>query len=671
MSGGGPAQARRRARRAAARVAAAQAALTDDFVALPEVAAASEPETFDSEEPYGGECATCGDMADDHAGSMNDGACAVEGCDCGSFRPMPVRASSANEGAGVLTLTFTSVGGNTVSVNDNFNGFFTTEDLRGFMNTGITIWDNSTGGFDLIDYAGATAPNMPDEHQEHETLPPQRPHPAPPEGGMADGDIVTDADAEVDEPESADDARNEQAIADGITGKSGMSWEAMIAPEGQPTDDGRIFAPGGITWRELPLSLGAMFDTPHADVVTASPVVGRIDEIWRDGGNLYARGVFDDGELGQDVARMVKDGILRGVSVDVAIGQMSIEYKSDILDADGNWKAGDAPSEGGPNMLDILFDPNPDEEPMFVIWNGTIGAVTICPFPAFADARIEIAKSLVATVQSEVVWTVTVDSGVRIIEVGTEPHLLPTIAASATAVEEETTHEFPVVPPRVWFENPDFDCLTALTVTDDGHIYGHAAAWGVCHIGIPGACTTAPQSESGYAYFHLKEIECEGGEYLSCGTITLDTGHASHRMSRAETTRHYDDTGTAVADVVCGEDEFGIWFSGSVRSTIDGAGLRKLRGSVLSGDWRATSTTGPLELVALLAVNVPGFPVPRHERAMLAAAGDHLHLTALVSAGVVTEALLTASERAQFDALSDMVDGEFDDLAAQAAKAAE
>lgn len=48
----------------------------------------------------------------------------------------------------------------------------------------------------------------------------------------------------------------------------------------------------------------------------------------------------------------------------------------------------------------------------------------------------------------------------------------------------------------------------------------------------------------------------------------------------------------------------------------------------ISGDWR--SIGGHLELVAALAVNVPGFPVPRP--ALAASAGRQ---TALVAAGVV------------------------------------
>ncbi|MET0351214.1 MAG: hypothetical protein ABW067_15590, partial [Rhizobacter sp.] len=51
-----------------------------------------------------------------------------------------------------------------------------------------------------------------------------------------------------------------------------------------------------------------------------------------------------------------------------------------------------------------------------------------------------------------------------------------------------------------------------------------------------------------------------------------------------------------------------IWVSGAVTSQ-DETKLAELRRSPLSGDWR--NIGGRLELVAALAVNTPGFPVPR------------------------------------------------------------
>ena len=167
----------------------------------------------------------------------------------------------------------------------------------------------------------------------------------------------------------------------------------------------------------------------------------------------------------------------------------------------------------------------------------------------------------------------------------------------------------PVVPPAEFFTNPNLLRPTALTVTNDGRVFGHAAIWGQCHIGINNECRPAPRSAANYGYFLTGEIVCEDGSRHPVGQITLGTGHAPIRMSAAEAARHYDHTGTAVADITTGEDRHGIWMSGALRPGLDPATIRVLMASGVSGDWR--NVRGNLELVGLLSVNVPGFPVVR------------------------------------------------------------
>jgi hypothetical protein len=84
--------------------------------------------------------------------------------------------------------------------------------------------------------------------------------------------------------------------------------------------------------------------------------------------------------------------------------------------------------------------------------------------------------------------------------------------------------------------------------------------------------------------------------------------------------------------VAAGEDEHGIWISGAVRASATPEQIAALRGSALSGDWR--TIRGHLELVAALAVNVPGFPIPRIG---LAASGGKQ--SALVAAGIAIPGL--------------------------------
>ncbi|MCI4354550.1 MAG: hypothetical protein L3K06_04215, partial [Thermoplasmata archaeon] len=69
---------------------------------------------------------------------------------------------------------------------------------------------------------------------------------------------------------------------------------------------------------------------------------------------------------------------------------------------------------------------------------------------------------------------------------------------------------------------------------------------------------------------------------------------------------------------------------------------------------------GNLELVALLAVNVPGFPVPR-ARALVASGDAEPERLALVAAGIVTRTL-TPVELARMEVLRDQAAGKYDEL---------
>lgn len=170
-----------------------------------------------------------------------------------------------------------------------------------------------------------------------------------------------------------------------------------------------------------------------------------------------------------------------------------------------------------------------------------------------------------------------------------------------------TAAAIPVKPPAEWFESPELPQPTPITVSPDGKVFGHLALFGTCHIGFKD-CVTPPKGST-YAYFHTGEIEAEGGELVAVGHLTFNTGHAALDASPAGAASHYDHTGTVAADVRVGEDKFGIWVSGALRSTLSDEDIRAFRSAPLSGDWRRIA--GRLELVAALAVNTPGFPVAR------------------------------------------------------------
>lgn len=164
------------------------------------------------------------------------------------------------------------------------------------------------------------------------------------------------------------------------------------------------------------------------------------------------------------------------------------------------------------------------------------------------------------------------------------------------------------LPPRSWFSYPGSQGATPLAVDPKtGQLFGYLASWGTCHIGFDGQCIQPPHSASNYAYFHTGVVETDEGE-IPCGVLTLGTGHADLRLGHRPAAAHYDDTGTQVARVVAGEDEYGIWVAGQALPVSEGA-FAAFRAAAPSGDWRRIA--GHQELVAALMVNVPGFPVPR------------------------------------------------------------
>lgn len=426
-------------------------------------------------------------------------------------------------------------------------------------------------------------------------------------------------------------------------------WTATLAPEGALTDDGRAFAPGSISWRDLPLTLMGLTGTSAEGGHDGAEVAGRIDNIWREGGLIKGSGTFDGGEFGQTIARMVGDGTLRGISVDLAIHKYDFGPKSDWFNADGEWAPVEQTDEEAPSMIDLLFGDTSDEEMIFMVTDATLGAATACPFQAFREATIEPAASLVAS-PHDALWTFT--------DIGDWRCKYKALTASAATVEAETS--IPDSPPVEWFANPDLEALTALTVTDDGRIYGHVAGWDMPHIAFPNGEIYAPHSKTDYAYYLLGEVACADGERVPVGNITLGTGHAAPNLGQSAAAAHYDHTGTVVADVACGEDEYGIWVAGALRSTVTDDVVRALRAAKLSGDWR--NVEGNLELVAALAVNVPGFPIPR-TRASVIASGETPQVVSLTAAGIVCGEACQAA----FDALAMKANGDFDELAEAAA----
>lgn len=210
-------------------------------------------------------------------------------------------------------------------------------------------------------------------------------------------------------------------------------------------------------------------------------------------------------------------------------------------------------------------------------------------------------------------------------DAGQEPapfQLRPLTAAAVAQLADHRPH-----PSR--FTDPKLSGYTGVVVTDDGYLYGHVAPWNACHIGYDGQCVTAPR-EDVHDHFMTGEVVCSDGSRAQVGQITIGTGHASLSMGAKPAAEHYDNTGTAVADVTVGNDKHGIWIAGQVRPSADPSAVFDLRAAGrVSGDWRRIGNK--LRLVALLGVNTAGFLTGDTRTRARVASGQPM---ALVAAGV-------------------------------------
>lgn len=337
-------------------------------------------------------------------------------------------------------------------------------------------------------------------------------------------------------------------------------WHGVLAPEGADSGDGRGFAARMLTMRDLPLPLKAQFvdDEGHK----GSVVVGRIDEIHRDGGLIRASGVWDDSPEADRAWALIERKMWRGVSVDLDAAE------GEVIEA----------ADGGPGS--VVFN------------QGRVCSATLCAIPAFAEAFVRNGT-----------WEQFANEPLPTGEMVAIPDWKETVALVASAAPDVISADY--------FRNPELDGPTPVTLGENGHVYGHLAEWGTCHIGYD-QCVTAPPSSTAYAYFLTGQVFTDVGP-VAVGQLTVGGGHANGKLGVRAAIAHYDNVGTAVADITVGEDAYGIWFSGRIRPWATERQVHEMFAAGPSGDWRPVRSRGrdSMELVAAHAVNVQGYPVAR------------------------------------------------------------
>lgn len=496
------------------------------------------------------------------------------------------------------------------------------------------------------------------------TLAPVAPH----AGSRVTHNLTAGVDTEHDLPQG-------ETMNDQITNGQPIPWYGVLAPEGVWSGDRRQFAKGALSTRDVPLPLTYQKSIEQGH--DGAALVASIDYAFVDGGGLLRGGglMMQNAEADEAVGVLAHFGRY-GVSVDADKAEMAMDEETDGVIFSAARVCG-ATMVGVPAFaeafvalgydpdLQVTANPEPaDGDPAFAVtYKGeTVDITSFGRGPGWITNPEDTRRLHSYWTEpgqpgyEKIGWGVPGDFNRCRVEVGSEiaegspektrfinqicaqwhydalgfwPGHAPT--EQVAALEQPEGEMAPAIslvaspstttPPAAWFADPGLDAPTPITITEDGHIFGHLALWNQCHTGFDNMCVMAPHSRNNYAVFRTGEVMTDEGP-VPIGNITMGGKHAPGTMRLREAVAYYDSTSVAVADVACGEDGTGIWLNGWVRPWASEKQVYELRASSLSGDWRRYQ--GGMEMIAAHAVNSPGFPVAR----VAAANGEQISLVA-------------------------------------------
>lgn len=459
-----------------------------------------------------------------------------------------------------------------------------------------------------------------------------------------------------------------------------LEWESVLVLEGFETGDGRFIDMGALTWELPPLTLWSqLHQAPGHD---GAGIAGSILHIVRDGNVIIGYGAFDSGEWGQETRRMIEEGSIKGVSVDM--DWISYEMRA----RDGSKPDAEA------DLFEMLFL----DDMVTAFTDARIRAATVCGIPAFAEAWIRCVdpeyfeespavsimpgapmrgvrsgtepiqprKAAADTVTAAGWFADAVDRGaeaVMFMPFENDEGVIVAAANAGARHQSERTGARSLLsddirasllrPPAAWFDDDSelfgFDRGSVTVDLSTGRVRGFLATWDAVHIGVSGERLHPPRpTANGFAAFHgatelmdgivgPKILTAEGIE-LAVGTIVIESRHPSKRKDASDSYIHYHDTGCVVAAVRAHETPVGIYVTGALHPEISDEQLYSLRLARVSGDWRRMDAG--LELVAILGVTNAGF-----NPAVVASAADDDNVIPAreVTGGGVYRALVAAA----------------------------
>lgn len=350
-------------------------------------------------------------------------------------------------------------------------------------------------------------------------------------------------------------------------------WEGVLVVEGIESGDSRLFNLGSLDWAELPMPL--QFQPANVGGHNESITVGNITHAARKKNQIYGWGtIFAEaltGEHGPMIRRMLDENGVGGVSVDV----------DKVKDADVELIYPEAAADGGGGIF---------AKPELTVFNrGRIRGATLVAFPAFVEAKLKFTEENIVTASA-----------------GDCDCVDDVLVAAAHTIT------IPNLPPAHWFNEPtDVQLSGALTITDEGRVFGIVAPAGVTHRDRP---VQVPRNLD-FARFHKGETIVEGGGRVVTGVITADCGHAATSNYGTLNSRidHYDNSCSVLANVRVGYGRDGhIWAAGALNPGADPRQVAQALGCALSLDVQPhPDKLGVREFIAAHLVPVPGFPQAR------------------------------------------------------------
>lgn len=447
---------------------------------------------------------------------------------------------------------------------------------------------------------------------------------------------VPDAKHSIEEMEAslAEMAPPEQPVKKG-------SRIRLYYQEGEQSIDRRVIDINATNFnRPPPWSL--TLQLARGDGHSGAIIAGVLDKAMRDGSVIVVEGRLDmNGEGGQEAERLIREGILQTWSPD--LGDCTIDMEENVTDEDGQ-------------------DPTHQLE-HFV--EGTFNGGTLVAMPALASAVVELLDEegnvIVPALKREPVtdeaedvnsappqkvervaasgFSTTTSGNVSVGDMSVElfiPENKMTVVPDSEVkrLNAISACAGPSHPPASFFAKQDIPELTRwVEITSDGHVYGHAAGFGECHIGYLDQCVTIEmiadcRGEGSFEYAMPGHVITAEGTKVATGPLPIKGGHAPKGSTPVQAMAHYDDPSAVVADVCYYMDEHGVQYSGAIRATATEAQVQALRASGVSLDARQIG--GKLRYLATCAVNTPGFP---KASARIAASGEQQEVIELVAAG--------------------------------------